>query len=89
LTVSTNLRLSPEAAAALRETANKTGRSQQELLREAVDQYLGLRRDTLTLERAIASGLVRPPTPFADTTPTARLPQGVSTTDLLDRDEGR
>ena len=87
--MSTNLRLSAEAAAALRNASIETGRSQQDLLREAVDRYLGLRREKLSRELAIASGLVRSPTPFVDSVPTARLPSGTSTLDLLERDEDR
>jgi predicted transcriptional regulator len=37
-----NLRLSPEAEAALRAEADRANRSQQDLIRDAVDQYLGL-----------------------------------------------
>lgn len=43
-----NLRLRPEAAEALRAESEQTGLSQQEILRRAVDEYLGLggrRRD--------------------------------------------
>lgn len=88
-TVSTNLRLSEEAAAALRAAAQQSGRSQQELLREAVDRYLGLHRDSGARERAVAAGLVRPPTAFRDITPAIKLPDGVSSLDLLDRDDER
>ena len=88
--VSTNLRLSAEAADALRAAARQTGRSQQELLREALDQYLGLTQRQSPRERAIASGLVRTPTSFRDPAPAIRLPDGVpSSTALLARDEER
>jgi Ribbon-helix-helix protein, copG family len=87
--VSTNLRLSPDAAVALRDAARKSGRSQQELLREAVDRYLGLSRDVGTREQAVAAGLVRPPWPFRDTKPALKLRRGLSSLALLDRDEDR
>jgi len=87
--MSTNLRLSPDAAAALREAARVSGRSQQELLREAVDRYLGLSRAGGTRDQAVAAGLVRPPSPFRDTKPALRLSRGVSSLGLLDRDEDR
>jgi Ribbon-helix-helix protein, copG family len=87
--MATNLRLSPEAAAALRAAARKSGRSQQELLREAVDQFLGLNRNASECDRAVRSGLVRPPTAFRDTTPVIELPRGTSSLDLLDRDDDR
>jgi hypothetical protein len=87
--VSTNLRLSPDAAVALRDAARKSGRSQQELLREAVDRYLGLTREGGARDQAVAAGLVRPPTPFRDTKPAVQLRRGVSSLGLLDRDEDR
>lgn len=87
--VSTNLRLSPEAEIALRDAARKSGRSQQELLREAVDRYLGLSRSVSARDRAVAAGVVRPPSPFRDTKPAVRLRRGVSSLDLLERDEDR
>lgn len=40
--MATNLRLRPATEAALRERAASTGRSQQELIRDALDRYLGL-----------------------------------------------
>jgi hypothetical protein len=87
--MSTNLRLSPDAEVALRDAARKSGRSQQDLLREAVDRYLGLSRESGTRDRAVAAGVVRPPSPFRDTKPAVRLRRGVSSLGLLDRDEDR
>ncbi len=40
--MATNLRLRPATEAALRDRATSTGRSQQELIRDALDRYLGL-----------------------------------------------
>lgn len=40
--MATNLRLRPEAAAALKAESDRTGLSQQEILRQAVDARLGL-----------------------------------------------
>jgi len=87
--VSTNLRLSDEAAVALREAARRTGRSQQDLLRQAVDEYLGLHKESTTRERAVEAGLVRPPAPFQDTKPGIVLRKGVRSIDLLERDHDR
>lgn len=87
--MSTNLRLSSEAAAALREAAAKSGRSQQELIREAVDRYLGRTGEPGSLQRALESGLVKPPTHFQDIAPSIRLERGRTTADLLDRDGDR
>jgi hypothetical protein len=85
--MSTNLRLSPDAKAALRDAARKSGRSQQELLRVAVDCYLGLSRGGGAKDRGVAAGLVRPPSPFRDTKPAIRLRRGFSSVGLLDRNE--
>ena len=87
--MSTNLRLSAEAERALREAARQSGRSQQELLREAVDRYLGLSREGGTRDRAVAAGIVRPPSSFRDTKPALRLRRGVSSLRLLDREDDR
>jgi hypothetical protein len=77
--VATNLRLSAEAASALRDVSMRTGRSQQDLLRKAVDQYLGLRKGDRELAHAVVSGLVKPPTEFLDAEPTVTLKRGRTT----------
>jgi hypothetical protein len=87
--MATNLRLDPRAVAALREAARRSGRSQQELLREAVDRFLGLDREPRDRDRAVMVGLVKAPTPFDDVMPTITLPRGERTLDLLDRDSAR
>lgn len=82
-----NLRLDQEAEEALRAEAQRTGRSQQDLLREAVNQYLGLiptQGPTNDLERLIAEGKVRRGTPYRDVTPRITLPEGMTSADLLD-----
>ena len=87
--VATNLRLDERAAAALRDASQRTGRSQQELLREAIDRYLGLGAAESARDRAVRSGLVQPPSPFLDAEPRIRLATGLSTLDLLDREDER
>lgn len=87
--VATNLRLDERAASALRDASQRTGRSQQALLREAIDRYLGLGAAESERDRAVNSGLVQSPSPFLDAEPSIRLPAGVSTLDLLDRDDAR
>ena len=82
--VSTNLRLSESTAAALRELSRTSGRSQQELIREAVDRYLGRSPNSDDRRRAIDSGLVKPPADFRDFEPVALQR---TTADLLDRDD--
>jgi hypothetical protein len=84
-----SLRLSQEAKDALRAEAQRTGRSQQNLLREAVDLYLGLippRRPITDLDELIAAGKVTPPrTPYRNPRPPLTLPAGETTAELLDR----
>ena len=40
--MATNLRLNEKATSALRDASLRTGRSQQDIIRAAVDNYLGL-----------------------------------------------
>jgi hypothetical protein len=87
--VATNLRLDQAAAAALRAAAKERGRSQQDLLREAVARFLGLDVEGGSRERAVTAGLVKPPAPFQDVVPSIKLRRGVSTADLLGRDDER
>lgn len=85
--MATNLRLSERTAAALREEAARRGTSQAEVIREAVDRYLGIDPEMTDRERAIASGLVREGTPYRDVEPWIVLPDGMTSLDVLDRDE--
>lgn len=87
--VSTNLRLSTDLADALRAAALASGRSQQEIIRDAVAKELGMTHTPTPLDRAIEAGLVKRPAPFQDVVPTLRLPEGCTTLDLLDRDDDR
>jgi hypothetical protein len=86
--MATNLRLSAEAEAALRAEAQRTGRSQQDLLREAVARYLGMLPGQSGIDPLIAHGKVDPPrVPYRDVRPTLRLGQGERSVDLLDRED--
>ncbi len=85
--VGTNLRLSDELAAALRKESARTGRSQQEIVREAIAAKLGLVTDETELEEAIREGRVEAPEPFRDFEPPLTLPPGRSSMDLLERDD--
>lgn len=87
--MSTNLRLGEDAVAALRDAARRSGRSQQDLLREAVNQYLGLGSCDNPRDRAVSAGLVKAPSPFTDVEPDVALPAGLAVRDLLDRDSDR
>lgn len=85
--VSTNLRLSDDLASALREAAARTGRSQQDIVREAIAKELGVAAGLTAMQRAVQSGIVQPPVPYRDVEPTLTLPKGTSTFDLLDRED--
>lgn len=93
--MATNLRLRPELETALREESERTGRSQQDLIREALEGFLGLSRERgasgpagSSLDALIAAGIVRPPRePFRRAPRLLQLPEGVTTMDLLDRED--
>ena len=93
--MATNLRLRPEAEAALREASERTGRSQQELLREAVDQFLGLAERPVpppssrdSVDDLIARGILRlAREPFRRARRRLTLPEGLTSLDLLDRED--
>lgn len=87
--MATNLRLRPDAEAALCAEAERSGRSQQEILREALDRYLHLTGGGPSSGDALLrSGTLLPPrTRYRRVTPTRTLPTGITSLDLLDRDE--
>lgn len=87
--MATNLRLDPEAEAALRAMAADSLRSQQELIREAVDRFLGLTAavtPTSDADNLLSRyGVVPPRTQYRELQERVVLPPGVTTLDLLDR----
>lgn len=85
--VSTNLRLSAELAGALRAAAARTGRSQQDIVREAIAKELGLSHEMTAVERAVRAGVVEAPAPFRDVEPRLTLPAGRTSLELLDRED--
>jgi len=89
--MATNLRLRPAAEEAVRAEAARTGRSQQELIRHAVDRYLGLDEPVTPrsdAEALLAAGAVLPArSAFRVAAELIDLPAGVETLALLDRDE--
>jgi hypothetical protein len=84
-----NLRLRPDAEAALRAEAERSHRSQQDVLRDAVDRYLGLSRAPGPAEdELVASGKVRPPrVAYRKVTPSEDARSDVPSLTLLDRDD--
>jgi Ribbon-helix-helix protein, copG family len=88
--MATNLRLRPDAEAALRAEAERSGRSQQEILREALDRYLdpGGGGPSTSGDALLRSGALLPPrTRYRRVTPRRMLSAGVTSLELLDRDE--
>jgi hypothetical protein len=88
--VATNLRLRPELEAALRQEAERSGRTQQALIREALERFLGLSASTSaghSLDELVAAGVVKPARPMLPRPERLlSLPDGVTTMDLLDRE---
>lgn len=86
-----NLRLGPDAAEAVRREARRTGRSQQEVIREAVSRHLGLSAGESSrsdLGMLVSTGVVRPPrSPYRRVVKRLNLPPGITGADLLDRDD--
>ena len=95
--MATNLRLRPETERALRAEAERSGRSQQEVIRAAVDTYLGLTPvgdredesgDVSELGMLVAAGSIRPPrSPYRRPSRRLTLPPGLTTADLMDRED--
>ena len=86
--MATNLRLLPETERALRAESERTGRSQQDLIRRALDEYLGLvPSSTATLDELIAAGVVTAPRPLRPIVTRLTLPPGITSQDLLDRED--
>lgn len=88
--MATNLRLAPEIETALREEAARTGRSQQEIIRTALERHLRLVPEPPVekLDPLVLSGRVRAPrTPFRRALALLELPEGVTSLDLMDRDD--
>lgn len=89
--MATNLRLRGDAEDAVRAEAERTGRTQQDVIRDAIDTYLGLSSDGRpgdALTALVSSCSVRAPR-TALRTPSIRieLPKGLTSLDLLDRDD--
>ncbi|MEV6410866.1 ribbon-helix-helix protein, CopG family [Kribbella sp. NPDC051718] len=86
-----NLRLTPEMASALQAEADRTGKSQQEILREAVARHLHLVGEELPVsdrDSARTAHRVNPArVAYRKVTPQLRLPKGVDSLELLGRDD--
>lgn len=89
--MATNLRLGPDAEEAVRREAERTGHSQQDVIREAINVHLGLSAGedrNGELGALVATGAVRPPrASYRKVAKRLTLPPEVNTADLLDRDD--
>jgi len=89
--MATNLRLRPDTESALRSESERTGRSQQELIREALDRYLGIglqRPASSSVDELIATGALRAARhPYRRASHLLKLPDGLTSGDLLERDD--
>ncbi|MFF0265657.1 ribbon-helix-helix protein, CopG family [Kribbella sp. NPDC004536] len=88
-----NLRLPDETAAALQAEAERTGQSQQEIVRDALGRRLHLYDESVETQlterqRAWSARTVQPArVPYRKVRPRIRLPKGTTSIDLLDRDD--
>lgn len=89
--MATNLRLQPEAAQALRAEAQRSGRSQQDVIRTAIERYLALvGADDAPgdVEALAGTGAIKPPrVPYRKPRRRLVLPAGTTTADLLERED--
>ncbi|HJR91819.1 MAG TPA: hypothetical protein VJ938_05225, partial [Acidimicrobiia bacterium] len=84
--MATNLRLRPDAEEAVRLEAQRTGRSQQAVIREAIDRHLGLAPRSLELkfEELVADPRLRlPRSPYRKAARRIELPAGITSSGLL------
>lgn len=84
--MATNLRLSERAAKAVRDEAERSGRSQQDVIRAAVDQYLAP-KPTGGVSADVRDQIIPPQRPFIHDIERVKLPPGMTSLDLLDRDD--
>jgi Ribbon-helix-helix protein, copG family len=86
--MATNLRIPPETAELLRERAELSGLSQHAIILDALDTYLSAAQTRPTMQQLIARGLASPPlVPYREATRMLTLPDGVTSLDLLDRED--
>lgn len=89
--MATNLRLRPDAEEAVRREAHRTGSSQQDVIRDAVDAHLGLtaaRGAGDETSALVAAGAVRAPRRrYRRLEERLVLPAGTTSADLLDRSD--
>lgn len=83
-----NLRIPPQTAALLRERSEVSGLSQHAIILDALDTYLSASQTRPTMQQLIARGWATPPRiPYREATTMLTLPDGVTSLDLLDRED--
>lgn len=88
--MATNLRLDSQTERALRDLAAATGRSQQDIMREAIASYLGFATRVDMTDAAIErrrAALIPPKRPYSRPRVTLRLTNGATSLDLIDRED--
>jgi Ribbon-helix-helix protein, copG family. len=83
--MATNLRLGPDAAQSVKAEAARSGRSQQDVIREAVDRYL--LSTEATARSARSEDGQEPRKTWARPQRRIRLPRGATSLELLGRDD--
>lgn len=83
--MATNLRLRPESEAALKAESERTGLSQQAIMRLAIDEHLGL--TARPQARLLPDWVIPAADAYRRIEPSLVLPEGVTTLDLLDRED--
>jgi hypothetical protein len=78
-----NIRLDPRMAAALKEESHRTGESQQEIVRTAIERLLSERTLRSDRQRAIDAGLVQMGVPYKRIAGTVNMPDDFSAEDAL------
>lgn len=79
-----NIRLDPRLAAALKEESNRSGESQQEIVRTAIEKLLSERSLRSDRQRAVDAGVVIAGTAYRRVAGTLSIPPGVSVEAALD-----
>lgn len=93
-----NVHLQPDAESALREAAARTGRSQQQIIREAIDEKLGISRELMTgatdeplrpnsQDRLARLGITAAASAYRELAEPIMLDAGLTSADLLDRED--
>lgn len=84
--MATNLRLDPETEAAVRAESKRTGVSQQQIMRQAIREHVGLEPRART-EKELPDWVIPASEPYRRIEPWITLREGETVMDLLDRED--